>query len=417
MTAVTIERIAGGGDGVGRLPDGMTVFVPRTAPRDVARVEVVSRKARYARGRLLGLDRAGDGRVEPPCPHYRGDACGGCQLQHLKYERQVAAKQRLVSDAVRRIGHRDAGSIAVVPAHHQWRYRSRVTLTVGDIGTGIGFHRYDRPGEVFDLEDCLIAAESLMELWGMLRRSRALLPATSDAIGLREDRNGRRHVVFHGGVPPLDVAPLAKAVEIPEVAYWWSPRRGAVRPLHQRSETAGDSTVPAMAFEQSNRSFAEAIRTEAVAALAPRRGEVVWDLYGGAGDAARRLAHLGAQVWSVDRDRRAVSWAKRFPADGEPADRPRYWAARAEEAVSRLPTPAKVLLNPPRTGAARQVMRHLDRLATRGALRRVVYVSCDPATLARDLARLPAMSLCQIKAFDLFPQTSHVETLAVLEPA
>jgi 23S rRNA (uracil1939-C5)-methyltransferase len=147
-------------------------------------------------------------------------------------------------------------------------------------------------------------------------------------------------------------------------------------------------------------------------------GRVVWDLYGGTGDGARLLAGRGAAAWSVEVDRIAVEWAARQPAPPTaPAGSPRYLEGRVEEMLHRLPDPVAVLLNPPRSGAGARVAAALDRLARAGTLRRAAYVSCDPATLARDLGRLGAFRLAAVRAYDLFPQTSHVEALAVLETA
>jgi 23S rRNA (uracil1939-C5)-methyltransferase len=157
------------------------------------------------------------------------------------------------------------------------------------------------------------------------------------------------------------------------------------------------------------------IRRDAVAWLAVEPGSVAWDLYGGVGEAARLLAAGGARVWSVDADRSAVAWAERQPAEGHTA--PTFVAGRVEEVLHRLPPPDAVLLNPPRQGADRRVTTALERLRTAGHARRVAYVSCDPATLARDLARLPGYALMSLVAHDMFPQTAHVEALALLEAA
>jgi 23S rRNA (uracil1939-C5)-methyltransferase len=151
-------------------------------------------------------------------------------------------------------------------------------------------------------------------------------------------------------------------------------------------------------------------RAWATDALGDVAGRVVWDLYGGVGDTAVRLAERGADVVSVDADERAVAWAR-----ARPAPRPvRFIAGRAEQVVDRLPEPHAVVLNPPRGGLDWDVTLRL----TSAPPARVAYVSCDPATLARDLSRLAVTyRLTALRAFDLFPQTAHVETVAVLEAA
>ncbi|MDH3497122.1 MAG: TRAM domain-containing protein [Gemmatimonadota bacterium] len=409
MTTVEILRIAAGGDGVGRLPDGMAVFVPRSAPRDVLAVEITERKARFARARLVRIESAGPTRVSPPCPHYQADQCGGCQLQHLDPDGQRAAKSAIIGDALRRLGRRTVDDPPVEAAPAVWRYRTKLTLAVSADRRTVGLRPLHRPQEVFELDDCLIAAEPLMECWHRVRALRHLLPDGTTHLVLRLDRTGRLHLGVQGGMPPWDAEPLAKAAG-GDISVWWQPARGAARVM------AGPQPgFPALAFTQTSPALAERIRAEAIEALAPTAGKTVWDLYGGVGDSARALTVAGAHVWSVDADRSAVEWAESHPSPEGMSQPPRFLHARVEEALHRLPPPDAVLLNPPRTGGHPALFKALERLAAGGVARRVAYVSCDPATLARDLARLPTYALRQLRAYDLFPQTSHVETLTVLE--
>jgi len=410
MTAVRIHGIATGGEGVGRLPDGVTVFVPRTAPGDLVEVDVTERRPRWARGRLRILVESSGLRIAPSCPHYEADACGGCQLQHLAPEAQRAAKSTIVRDVIERVGRRPLDLPAVVPAPAPWRYRTKITLAVAEGAVRLGFHRYDQPGSVFDLEDCPIAAAPLMELLRGVRAARARLPRGAAQVVLRLDRAGRGHVLVVGGDPPWDAAALVAAFPDPVPAVWWKPADGAVRAM-----AGTESAFPVLAFQQVNPVLADRIRHDAAAWLEGAGGAVAWDLYGGVGDGARLLAAAGATVWSVDADRSATAWAERQPVpDGTP---PTYITGRVEEVLHRLPDPELVLLNPPRAGAGRRVTQALDRLGQASRVRRLAYVSCDPATLARDLTRLPAYQLRRVVAYDLFPQTAHVEVLALLEAA
>ncbi len=404
MTVVAIERISAGGDGVARLPDGLVVFVPRTAPEDEAEVEVEERRKRYARARLVGLVRPGAARVEPQCPHYTADRCGGCQLQHLAPAAQLEVKRRIVGDALRRIGRREVPDPEMVPAPEVWRYRTKITLAVS--GNRIGLHPHDSPAAVFALRDCLITREPLMRLWSLVSSQRALLPPELEDLVLREDRAGGLHLIAGGGEEPWDAGPLAAAVATEGVSYWWRPREGAARVV------AGPRTgFPALAFEQVNPVLGSRIRDDAVAALGDVGGRVIWDLYGGVGDTARLLAARGATVWSVDRDRGAIEWAR----DQEAGGRIHWVTGLVEESLHRLPAPDAVVVNPPRGGLAARVSGALQAWAAGRPSARLAYVSCDPATLARDLARMPSLAVVQLRAYDLFPQTSHVETVAVLE--
>ncbi len=406
VTVVAIQRIAAGGDGVGRLADGRTIFVPRTAPGDEVEIEVTENKARFARGRAVRLLTPSPVRVEPGCPHYERDRCGGCQLQHISAEGQLAAKQRIAGDALRRIGGRQSDDPRGVPSPDAWRYRTKLTLAVR--GSVIGLHRQGDPEAIFPLDDCRITSERVMALWQRVRDHWHALPADASSLVLRQDRDGGLHVVVSAGGERWNASLLAAAVGTEGLSFWWKPAGGAARVV------AGAPTgFPATAFEQMNPALAASIRADAVASLGEVSGQVVWDLYGGVGDTARALSKKGARVWSVDADPGAVDWAK--GAGGEI----NYLVAKVEDALRSLPTPEAVVVNPPRTGLHARVTTYLDRWRAKaeGPARRLAYVSCDPATLARDLTRMPSLRLAAVTAYDLFPQTAHVETLAALEGA
>jgi 23S rRNA (uracil1939-C5)-methyltransferase len=408
VTEVRVHGIATGGDGVGRLPSGLAVFVPRAAPGDLVDLEVVEQHRRFARGRIRTVVEAGPERADPACSHYDREGCGGCQFQHLTLGAQLAAKRTIVREVLARVGKREADVPAVVPAPDPWHYRTKITLAVTADRRRIGFHPHDAPGAVFELDDCPVAMPALTELLRGVRSVRDRLPPGAAHVTLRLDREEGRHIVVQGGVPPWDPQPLA-TLPIP-TTVWWQPEDGAVRAVAGR-----DSAFPVLAFQQVSPVLADRIREAAVAWVGVTAGSIVWDLYGGVGDTARLLAATGAVVWSVDADRSAVEWAQRHPtAAGPPV---RYLVGRVEEVLHRLPDPEAVVLNPPRGGATARVTQALERLGAAGTLRRIAYVSCDPATLARDLARLGAFALRHVSVYDLFPQTAHVETVALLEAA
>ena len=403
---VTITRIAVGGDGVGRLADGRVVFVPRTAPGDRIRLREGSlqRHRNFARAELGEIVTAGPGRVTPPCPHYVNDHCGGCQLQHLAYDEQLKAKRAIVGDALRRIGKVDIGEPEIVEALEEWRYRSKISM---EAKSAVGLHPYDRPNFVFPLADCHITDFKLMALWRELRGKLALLPQPLTRLRLRLDREERRHVIAESaGEPWLNAEALRGALLGTidrEIVCWWQPVDGAARVV------AGPATgFPATAFEQVNPGMGMITRRWAVEQLGDLRGQTVWDLYGGIGDTAALLVERGASVVSVDADEKAVSWGRaRLPAA-------RFIAARAEDVLPSLPPPHAVVVNPPRAGLHWDVSLRL----TGEPVPKLVYISCDPATLARDLQRLNVNYIVrEVRAFDLFPQTAHVEAVAVLEAA
>jgi tRNA/tmRNA/rRNA uracil-C5-methylase (TrmA/RlmC/RlmD family) len=259
---------------------------------------------------------------------------------------------------------------------------------------------------VFDLERCHITAAPLNDLWQELRRLRHFLPANLDQLVLRLDRSGGRHLLFRakGSAVWIHADKLARALADAgqRTSLWWQPEGGASRIV------AGDAAPAPDVFEQVHPDMADRARCFAVEQAGEVEGCTVWDLYAGVGDTTAALARQGARVHSVELDRRAVAYAE---AAGPSAQR---HVGPAEALVATLPTPERVIVNPPRMGMDRRVAAALLHRRPQ----RIVYVSCDPATLARDLARLAAgYSLVQARCFDLFPQTAHVETVAVLESA
>jgi len=418
---IAITGIAAGGDGVGRLPDGRAVFVPRTAPGDRVRVRDVKLRKHFAHATLHEVVTPSGGRVTAPCGHYQHDHCGGCQLQHLSYDAQLAAKRAIVGDALRRIGKIDVADPDIVEAVDEWRYKAKIALALKSVGRSdpkglpdgrgrtVGLHPYDRPGSVFPLLDCHITDFRLMALWRELKRHLDLLPPRCTRLTLRLDREGRRHVLAESpGEPWRDAERLRTALaEGEQVVCWWQPAEGAARVV------AGPETgYPPTAFEQVNPEMGTLARRWAVEQLGDLRGCTVWDLYGGIGDTAWLLAGRAAQVVSVDVDEKAIAWARgRGVGDGHAV---RFIAAKAEDVLPSLPEPHAVVCNPPPGGLHWDVTLRL----TGQPVPRLAYISCDPATLARDLHRLSVnYRLVAVRAFDLVPQTAHVETVAVLEAA
>src|SRR5438046_3452288 len=196
---VAITAIAAGGEGVGRLADGRAVFVARTAPGERGRLRDGGKLHKsFARGELAEVVAHGAVRVTAPCQHYVQDHCGGCQLQHVTYEAQLAAKRAIVGDALRRIAKLDIGDPEIVEAVEEWRYRAKITLAVkggGARARTVGLHPYDRPASVFPLIDCHIADFRLMALWRELRPRLDLLPPRLGRLTPRLDPEGRRHVI------------------------------------------------------------------------------------------------------------------------------------------------------------------------------------------------------------------------------
>ena len=403
---LAIDAVAAGGDGVGR-HEGLVVFVPRTAPGDLALVRLTSR-GRFARGSLVSLRTPSPARVEPPCAHYVSDRCGGCQLQHLGYDAQLAAKGRIVRDALQRIGGRAAEPPAVVASDAQWRYRRKLTLALRRVGARwiAGLHAYDDPRHVFELADCPITDERVLAVWRELLAAADALPrARQLRVSVRLLDGGGAAVVVEGGEAwPRRDAFFAAAPSVREL-YWQRPD-GPRRRVAARGHDEADASTGA-SFVQVNPGAAAALGGYVVDRVLAHEPATAVDAYAGTGDTAVRLAARGVRVVALelDADASALS-ARRLPAGS------RAVAGRVEDTLDAALPADVVVVNPPRAGLHERVPAALER---HGAAHRVVvYVSCNPATLARDIARLPSHDVASVRSFDMFPQTAHVETVCEL---
>lgn len=415
---VEIDSIAAGGEGVGRLADGRVVFVHRTAPGDRAEVAVTGEHPRWARGRLVRLHEPSPERREPPCPFYRD--CGGCTLEHLSYPAQLRAKGRIVADALTRIGKLPVDPPEVVPSPAEFRYRNRVSFALRRVGAGevvAGFHALRDPERIVDLDGrCLLPEEPIARAWDGLRAAwgpdASRLPSGDRLrLTLRATAEGRVSLLVEGGFSPGRPGELLEAVPGLE-AIWHRPGPAPPRLIAGAPglpESWGDETVElsGAAFLQVNRGAARLLEEHVIRAAGEVAGARVVDAYCGVGFHARRLARAGARVVGIELDADAVAAARAAAPDGA------LFEEGSVEALLPDALPADlVILNPPRAGAAAEALEALRREPPR----RLIYISCDPATLARDLRRLgDAFRLDHLRSFDLFPQTAHVETVAVLE--
>ena len=413
IVELEIASIAAGGDGVARR-DGLVVFVPRTAPGDRVRASV-SPGRRFARGRLDAVVVASPARVEPRCAHYTDDGCGGCQLQHLDANAQADARRGIVRDTMRRIGRRDID----LPTFHQapspWRYRQRLTLALRKDRDGSwfgGLHAWHDSVGVFHLVDCLITDECVLSLWREVMAASALLPEATALRGTVRAMGDRGAFMLEGGRAWPDVA--AFMARLPSFdGVWWTVEGGRRRRMDPPPGDADgaaprgtDGRVPAASFSQVNPAVAAALFALVEAIVTAAKPAHVIDAYAGVGDLAAALHAHGIRVSAVEADDDAATFAAlRLMRPS------RAIAAKVEDVIDGLLPADVVVVNPPRSGLDERVAQVLDAAT---GVHTVVYVSCDPATLARDIARMPTWTIASVDAFDMFPQTAHVETVVVL---
>ncbi len=440
VTEIEVTAWAAGGRGVARL-DGRVFLVSGAAPGDRVRARIVRDHGRWVEARCEEILRASPHRRTPPCS-LQGD-CGGCPLMVVDESRQREAKRLFVSDALQRIGGvRDVAVGETRPGGDPLHHRSKVELTFG-LGPGgnpiLGYHRAGSPGTLVDVPSCAIADPRLGPL---LERTRSyfltgegrLDPAfTAGPEPIRlvlraSSRTGETLIALRGPDRPFRSAePFARFAmdAVPAlvgVVRILAPpgRRGgarvltlAGRPWLEEALLGSTFHVPAGAFLQVNAAAGEALGQHVVSgAGAPPS---VLELYGGVGAIGLALARAGSQATIVDADPEAVACGQEAAAragiggaEFVRSDVLRFLEGEGADGAA----PHLVVADPPRTGLGRGVAR---RIAATGS-RRIAMVSCDPATLARDLAALTALGfrVDEVTPFDLFPQTAHVEAVAWL---
>lgn len=415
---VTIEKIIAGGDGLARPSEAPVVFVPRTAPGDRVEVEYVEEHKQWRRGRMLKMLEPGPERRAAPCPYY--DDCGGCQLQHMTYDAQVASKRGIIGDSLRRLGDMEREPPTVVPSPKELGYRNRITLTLRRLAEGVvaGYHHHEYPNRIVDVDRCPLAEEPVNVAWSGLRGAwgeRAdRLPAGRELrLTLRAALSGEVGLVVEDGEGRGDAEALLQEID-PLAAIWgldadgdvaWNVGEAALsdRWGPYRLRVAGN------AFLQVNRDVAAELESYLRMACGLVEGRRIIDAYCGFGVRALRLANEGARVVGIDSDPYAIGAASVAAEDsGLPVH---FVRGRVEHTLARELPADLVLLNPPRSGVEQEATEALEREPPE----RVIYVSCDPATLARDLKRLASsFEVVELRGFDMFPQTAHVETVVGL---
>lgn len=384
---VTAERLAYGGDAVARHLR-LAVFIPFAAPQDRLRVRIIERKKNYARAVIDQILKPSPARRAAPCQYF--GECGGCQLQHLTYEAQLESKTGFVRDALQRIARIDWPHEIKIRHSAELGYRGRAQVKI-DMKAGlVGFTR-GASNALCDIASCPILVPELDEALGSLRGA-----VTNATVG-EQTLPHRFQVDMAAGDSGVSFDPAPERLPGGEL---------------QRTVNAAVYHFGASTFFQANPSLLDELVGEAVGS---ESGDVAIDLYAGVGLFTIQLARRFQRVIGIEADRAATKFAEQnITANGLANvefhnDDVAYWLERFVE--SKVLPPDLIVLDPPRTGAAEALSHIVGAQPSR-----IVYVSCDPSTLARDLRTLVASGyeLTRLTAIDLFPQTYHVETIATL---
>jgi 23S rRNA (uracil1939-C5)-methyltransferase len=433
---LTVDSLAFGGAGVARR-DRYVVFVEEGVPGDRVLARVHTAKRAYAQARAVEILEPSPHRLEPRAAH------PGAPWQVLPYDFQLETKQAQVDDALRRIGRLEGFELEpIVPAVEQWRYRNKLEYSFGTDAGGrlvCGFHAPGRWEEIVEVTDCLLASED-----GNAARERVVAWCRSQGLPPYDRRSGEgllRNLVVREGrrtgelqvrlvTNPgrIDTAALAAAVE-PLAGLHWT-QTDSVAETTQGGETAlitGRDRlreeigglrmhISPTAFFQTNTEMAERLYELAIDYAQPAGTDRVFDLYCGIGTIGLLMAPRAAEVWGLELIEGAIADAIAGARRNE-VDNARFFAGDVRlamrELVQQAGRPDVVLVDPPRSGLSQKVVRRIVEAGPR----RIVYVSCNPTTLAPNAAQLveAGYRLLKVRPVDMFPQTPHIECVALLE--
>jgi len=437
-----VDSLAYGGNGVARA-NGFVVFVRRGLPGDTVRARVTKVKRSHAEALATEVLEPGPLRVEAPCAHY--PACGGCRFQDLAYDAQVAAKGDQVAEALRRIGGLvDPPLAPIVPAESVFHYRNKMeySFTQTSDGPALGLHRAGRWDEVLEIERCWLTTDLGNAIRNAVRdwAREEGLEAYDQAAGtgylrhlvVREGRNTGQTLVqlvtaagerFEAG---YFVEVLRRFPEVRSIHWAINDTPSEVTNLPTKllwGEEAIEERLCGLrfrvrpnAFLQTNTGMAEILYGLAADAAGLTGTETVYDLYCGIGTIGLTLAGRAGSVWGVEVSEESVACAIEN-AELNGITNAAFFAGNVgqvlEELRERAGDPDVVVVDPPRAGLAGKALRRLGRLGAP----RLVYVSCNPTTLASDVKVLTTewgYELQRAQPVDMFPHTPHVETVAVL---
>ncbi len=379
-----IEKLVYGGDGLARL-DGRVVMLPYVLPGERVRAREARTGSGFLRAELLEIDTPSPLREDAACPYFR--RCGGCHYQHMSYAEELKQKAVILREVLRRIGKIDFSEEIAVVSGEPWHYRNRIQLHIADGKVG-----YFRPEshELCAVESCPIASPALNTALARLNKALPHLGRFSATVELFTNETDMQvHV----------------ADKVPRAARDFFDTLGLTSPIEYDG-----LRVARLSFFQVNRFL---VRPLIDAAVGDSQGDSALDLYAGVGLFARALAKRFRVVEAVESGNSSLRDLNKNAEHSDPA-----WKAIGSTVEQYLPsvetTPDLILADPPRAGLGPSVIRELLRL--RAPL--LTLVSCDPPTLARDLAKLaPAYRIGAITLVDLFPRTAHMEAVARLELA
>ncbi len=401
---------------MGRLPDGLAVFVPFGLPGERVRIHLVEEKRGFARGALIEVIQPSPQRIEAHCAHFfsrlpagvqtASKACGGCHYQHLSYEEQLTAKAEILRDQLQRIGKIEAPPMqATVPSPQPWNYRNHMQFHLTAQGQ-VGF--FNAAGnQVIDIAECHLPELEVNAFWPQL----AFEPGMKlERVSVRSGLDQELMVTIESGqpeTPELEVeADISVTHIFDEHVVVMAGEDHLVIPV-----LGANFRVSAGSFFQVNTKMAEKMVSHLLDRLPVNTSSILLDVYCGVGLFSKFFAPKCAQVIGIES---SASACEDFGFNLDEFENVDLYEGPAEDVLPHLQVrPEIVIVDPPRAGLEKPVVDGLLKLGART----IAYVSCDPSTLARDLGRLIAggYHLTDVTPFDMFPQTYHIESISILE--
>ena len=402
---VKMEKWVYGGECLGRLPDDRAVFVPFVLPGEVVRVALVEDKKRFARAWPVEWLEISPNRIQPRCAHFA--ECGGCQYQHVAYADQLKIKQEIMIDQFQRLGKIEDPPVApVVPSPQPWNYRNHVQFHLSQEGQ-LGYIHTDGR-HLLPIQECHLPEPTINDLWPQLD-----LEPGSDLfrLGVRQDSYEELMLILEGGSD----TPPDFSVDIP-VSAVYTPADANLTVMagddHLTYSLLGRHfQVSARSFFQVNLPIAEKMVAYLLEHLDLTEDRRVIELYAGVGLFS---AFIAPQVGHLTAVESSGSACHDFIANLEESENVVLYEAQAEEVLPTLKIEMDLLItDPPRAGWSPEVHDALDQLKPR----QICYISCDPATLARDARKIlkKGYRLVSVQPFDQFPHTAHIESISIFE--
>ncbi len=403
---ITLEKFTYGGDAIGRLSDGRAVFVPFGLPHEVVSVKLTQEKQNFARGEILKILQPSQGRIQPKCAHFT--RCGGCHYQHISYEKQLQIKTEILRDQLQRIGKIENPPVEdMIPSPHQWNYRNNIQFHLTNEGK-LGFI-HSKGNSAFAVEECHLPDQEIDSFWKELNFEPNL---NIERVSLRAGEENDLMLVFE-----------SESAETPELEI-----EADVSVVHLYQEhpvvLAGQDhifikvldkvfKVSAASFFQVNTKMAEKMAEHLMTQLPmTNQPTALLDIYCGVGLFSKIFANQYAKVIGIES---SPSACEDFVFNLDEFDNVDLYEGAAESILPILSTqlnqPINCIVDPPRAGIEKRALDALINIKPQI----IAYVSCDPATLARDAARLirGGYALKQVTPFDLFPQTYHIESISI----